>query len=62
MQRDGLDVTESHGRGQAALRRGLRQMTFQTPAGSLGSPRFALDGLDVIEGNEGDFGSLICEA
>lgn len=23
---------------------------------------FAQDGLDVIEGNEGDFGSLICEA
>lgn len=33
-----------------------------SPAGRFGAPHLLIDGLDVIEGNEGDFGSLICEA
>jgi hypothetical protein len=32
------------------------------PSRQLGLPLFAIDGLDVIEGNEGGFTPLICEA
>lgn len=32
------------------------------PAGRLGAPHLVIDGLDVIEGNEGGHRPLICEA
>ncbi len=42
--------------------RRLQESPFPIRRGRLGAPHLVIDGLDVIEGNEGGHRPLICEA